>query len=142
VPGSETRRKQTLVFFYVNKRKKSLVWDMLVSRVELGLDLWRRVCLLSVGSEVGQRGMNSAKKTRFKKRYYCRGGLFGSKCDLPRRLNSVPTVAPFWENGTIPLLTLTLTTITSMQLQNKHTSRVQTTSRPHHHATPKQNYCM
>jgi hypothetical protein len=40
-----------------------------------------------------------------------------------------------------PLLTLTLTTITSMQLQIKQAS-MQTTSRPHHHATSKQNYCM
>ncbi len=31
------------------------------------------------------------------KRYYCRAGLFGSKCDLPiGRLISVRTVDPHW----------------------------------------------
>ncbi len=41
-------------------------------------------------------------------------------------------------NGTIPLLTLTLTT----NADPKQAS-LQTTSRPHHHATPEQkNYCM
>ncbi len=55
------------------------------------------------------------------------------------RWTSVRTVDPHGENGSNPLLTLTLTTITSMQIQNKQAST------PHHvHSTmpPKQNYCM
>jgi hypothetical protein len=47
---------------------------------------------------------------------------------------------PIGENGTIPQLTLTLITITSMQL---HTSKLfQTTLRPHHQTTLKHNYCI
>ncbi len=44
---------------------------------------------------------------------------------------------PIGEKGSIPLLTLTLTTIMSMQLQNKHTSRPL-----HHQGTPNQHYCI
>jgi hypothetical protein len=46
------------------------------------------------------------------------------------RCTSVRTVDPHGENGSKPLLTLTLTTITSMQIQNKQAST------PHHvHST-------
>jgi hypothetical protein len=40
-----------LLSFSMAKIKKSLVWNLLVRRVELGLDLWGRVSLLSVGSD-------------------------------------------------------------------------------------------
>ncbi len=52
-------------------------------------------------------------------------------CNLPiGRWTSVRTVDPHGANGSNPLLTLTLTTITSMQIQNKQAST------PHHvHST-------
>ncbi len=70
--------------------------------------------------------------------YYCRAGLFGSQCDMSMQISpwAVRTVVPRFpvgENGSIPLLTLTLTTITSMQLLNKQASRplhVDTTMQP------------
>ncbi len=73
-------------------------------------------------------------------RYYCRAGLFGSICDLFMQI-----ISPLggWlvsalsisdgKNGSIPLLTLTLTTITSMQRLNKQAFRllqVHTTLQP------------
>ncbi len=51
MPSSEARKRHTQVWFYSKKRKKSLVWNILIRRVELGLDLWGRVRLLSVGSD-------------------------------------------------------------------------------------------
>jgi hypothetical protein len=47
-------------------------------------------------------------------------------------LACVQTVDPHWRNGTFSLLTLTQTTIMSMQLQKQ--GSLQTTSRSSHHA--------
>jgi hypothetical protein len=68
----------------------------------------------------------------------------GSKCDLSTQISpldcwSVSALSiPIGGNGTIPLLTLTLTTNAAPKQAS-----LQTTSRPHHHATPQaKNYCM
>ncbi len=88
-------------------------------------------------------------RIRIRRLYRCNGtsaraGLLGSKMwvvheNLPiGQLTRVRTVDPHWgkwlKSSTGTVLTLTLTTIMSMQLL-KHSS-LQTTSRPHHHATP------
>ncbi len=70
-------------------------------------------------------------------KYYCRAWWFGSKCDLSLQISPLggclvsALSIPIEENGTFPLLTLT--TITSMLLQNKQASRplhVHTTMQP------------
>jgi hypothetical protein len=61
--------------------------------------------------------------------HYCRAGLFGSVCDLTVQISPLggwlvsALSISIGENGSISLLTLTLTTITSMQLLNKQASR-------------------
>ncbi len=59
-------------------------------------------------------------------RYYCRAGLFASKCGLSMWISPCLTVSALstsiGENGTIPLMTLSSNTITSIQPQNKPAS--------------------
>ncbi len=78
------------------------------------------------------------------KRYYCRAGLGYLEVSVicPCKYThwavevdySVRIVDPQWGDGTIPLLTLALTPIMSMQLQNKQASI------PLYVHTTKQNY--
>ncbi len=74
-------------------------------------------------------------KTR--ERYYCQAGLIGRKCDLPMQISALDgwlvSALSILENGSFPLLTLTLTIITSMQLEIKQASS--RPPRPHHHVT-------
>ncbi len=144
------------MFKYIFHVKFNFLWQQDLTRIQIriciGLAPWILIRIhLKLESECGSATPAERQNSAFRATWatqavkkpgtisWIRVGLFGSKYYLSMQISTLGSslvsalAIPVREYGTIPLMTLTLTTITSMQLPNKQASRplhIHTTIQP------------